>query len=148
MIIYLDSSAIVKRYIEEAGTSAVNSLFSETNNIGTNLVARAEVAAGFMRAARIHLISRDDALSALEKFRSEWESYQRLSVTEATVLRADDLVTQYDLRGYDAIHLAAAVIWQEAIGEIITLATFDQKLWEAAKEYGIYAWPDEGTIIA
>ena len=148
MIIYLDSSAIVKRYIEEAGTSAVNSLFAETNNIGTNLVARAEVAAGFMRAARIHLISRDDALSALEKFRSEWESYQRLSVTEATVLRADDLVIQYDLRGYDAVHLAAAVIWQEAIGDIITLATFDQKLWEAAKEYGMHAWPDEGTIIA
>ncbi len=47
-----------------------------------------------MRAARINLISRDDTLIALEKFRSEWESYQRLSVTEATVLHADDLVIQ------------------------------------------------------
>ena len=148
MIIYLDSSAIIKRYIDEAGTSAVNSLFAETNGIGTNLVARAEVAAGLMRAARINIISRDDALSAMEKFRSEWENYQRLSVTEATVFRADDLVIKYDLRGYDAIHLAAAVIWQEVIGETITLATFDQKLWVAANEYGMHAWPDEDTIIA
>ena len=141
MIVYLDASALVKRYIEEDGTKEVSALIDEADYSVTNLISRAEVSAAIMRASRMNIIRRDEALEAIGRFRSEWESLQRLPVTEATVEEADNLVGDHDLRGYDAVHLAAAKIWQEAIGELILFATFDQKLHDVALSVELEAWP-------
>jgi len=141
MIVYIDASALVKRYIKESGSPEVNDLFAEAASMLTNLISRAEVSAAIMRAARTGIIEQDAAERVLQKFRSEWENYQRLPVTEATVARANAIVNEYDLRGYDAVHLAAAMLWQEAIGTPVTLATFDSKLWEAARQAGLGVWP-------
>jgi len=143
MIVYIDASALVKRYIKESGSPEVNDLFAEAASMLTNLISRAEVSAAIMRAARTGIIEQDAAERVLQKFRSEWESYQRLPVTEATVARADAIVSEYDLHGYDAVHLAAAMLWQEAIGIPVTLATFDSKLWEAARQAGLDVWPNK-----
>jgi len=143
MIVYLDASALVKRYIEDAGTTEVNALITEANYHVTNLISRAEVSAAIMRASRMDILDQEDALVAVRRFRSEWESLQRLPVTEATVEEADNLVGLYDLRGYDAVHLAAAIIWQEAIGEAIQFATFDRKLRDAAQQVELMTWPEK-----
>ena len=50
---------------------------------------------------------------------------------------------RYTTRGYDAVHLASALIWQECVGTEILLATFDLQLWEAAPKAGVKAWPDQ-----
>jgi hypothetical protein len=63
-------------------------------------------------------------------------------VTESLVERAEALAWEHGLRGYDAVHLASALTWQESVGEQIVLATFGQQLWEAAKRAGLKAWPD------
>ena len=142
MIVYLDASALVKRYIEEDGTTEVNALIDEADYNVTNLISRAEVSAAIMRASRMDIINREDALEAIGRFRSEWESLHRLPVTEATVEQADNLVGNHDLRGYDAVHLAAAIIWQEVIGESVLFATFDHKLREAALHIELKIWPE------
>jgi len=143
MIVYLDASALVKRYIAEDGSPEVNALITRADSTVTNLISRAEVAAGIMRASRMEIISREDALQAMKVFRSEWENLQRLPVTEAIVARADSLVSNYDVRGYDAVHLAAALIWQEAIVETITMATYDHNLWNVARKAGLDIWPNQ-----
>jgi uncharacterized protein len=66
-------------------------------------------------------------------FRSEWESFHRLPITENTVVRGDALAVEHNLRGYDATHLACALIWQETLGMPVTLASFDNQLNEAAR---------------
>ena len=142
MIVYLDASALVKRYVAEEGSLEVNELISRADSVLTNLISRAEVAAAIMRASRMGIINREDARKAITQFRSEWENLQRLPVTEATVGRADSLVSNYDLRGYDAVHMAAALIWREAIGESITLATYDKNLWNIAQNAGLDTWPN------
>ena len=143
MIVYLDASALVKRYIAEDGSSEVNALITRADSTVTNLISRAEVAAAIMRASRMEIINREDALQAMNNFRSEWENLHRLPVTEATVARADSLVSNYDLRGYDAVHMAAALIWQEAIVETITMATYDHNLWNVARKAGLDSWPNQ-----
>jgi predicted nucleic acid-binding protein len=143
MIVYLDASALVKRYIEEDGATEVNALINEADYNVTNLISRAEVSAAIMRASKMDILDQEDALVAVRRFRSEWESLQRLPVTEATVEEADNLVGLYDLRGYDAVHLAAAIIWQEAIGESIQFATFDRKLRDAAHQVELKTWPEK-----
>jgi predicted nucleic acid-binding protein len=141
MILYLDASALVKRYIAEIGSDRVNAWITEAEAVVTCLITRAEVAAALTRANRMKLISVSETQAALELFRSEWERLQRLPVQEATVARADFLACSYALRGYDAVHLAAAVLWQEMLRETITLATYDNQLSEAARLLGMAVLP-------
>jgi len=49
-------------------------------------------------------------------------------------MRGDFLACEHNLRGFDATHLACALIWQETLGLPVTLATFDGQLVQAAKE--------------
>lgn len=142
MIVYLDASALVKRYVAEQGSEEVNRLVRGADSVVTNLISRAEVAAAVMRASRIGIISVADAGKAVAQFRSEWGSLQRLPVTEATVERADRLVGHHDLRGYDAVHMAAALMWQEAMNEPIVMATFDKTLWGVSHDLGLEPWPE------
>ncbi|HLE53074.1 MAG TPA: type II toxin-antitoxin system VapC family toxin [Anaerolineales bacterium] len=134
MILYLDASALVKRYIQEKESEQVSSWIDAAEIVLTGLITRVEVAAAIARAGRMKLISSEEALAALRLFRSEWESFHRLPITENTVMRGDALAYEHNLRGYDATHLACALIWQETLGMPVTLASFDGQLIEAAKE--------------
>ena len=133
MILYLDASALVKRYIQEKDSENVNAWIDAADIVVTGLITRVEVAAAIARASRMKLISTDEALAALRQFRSEWESFQRLPITENTVMRGDALAVEHNLRDYDATHLACALIWQETLGMPVTLASFDGQLIEAAR---------------
>jgi len=46
------------------------------------------------------------------------------------------------VRGYDAVHLASALIWQEGVGEVVTLATCDRQLWDAGHMQGLTVFPE------
>ena len=133
MILYLDASALVKRYIHERGSEQVNAWIGAAEMVVTGLITRVEVSAAIARASRMRLISADEALAALRQFRSEWESLQRLPINHNTVIRGDALAVEHNLRGYDATHLACALIWQETVGRAVTLASFDDQLIEAAR---------------
>jgi hypothetical protein len=41
------------------------------------------------------------------------------------------------------MHLAAALLWQDALGAAVTMATFDLKLWQAAAQAGLRAYPTD-----
>ena len=134
MILYLDASALVKRYIQENASQDVNAWIEAADMAVTGLITRVEVAAAIARASRMKLITPDETLATLRQFRSEWESFHRLPVNENTVVRGDILAVEHNLRGYDAAHLACALIWQETLGVPVTLASFDGQLIEAARE--------------
>ena len=143
MILYLDTSALVKRYIAEIDAPAVAALIAQAERVGTSLITRAEVAAALAKGVRIGTLHHDDAGKALAVFRSQWRDFQRLQVTEALVARADALAWEHGLRGYDAVHLAAAQRWQEALDEPVALATFDRQLWQAGQSVGLGVWPED-----
>ena len=76
-------------------------------------------------------LTREAAASALQVFRSEWLNLVRIQATEMLIARADVVAWELGLRGYDAVHLASALLWQEGLGQEVTLATFNQQLREA-----------------
>ena len=138
---YFDTSALLKKYIVEPGSSEVRGLIAHQRFVGTCSVARAEGAAALARAVRVGSLTEPSARQAHKVFIREWKSYVRVRVTEALVARADGLAWSHKLRGYDAIHLAAALEWQDRLSETITMATFDKELWAAAAEAGIARFP-------
>jgi uncharacterized protein len=142
MIAYLDASALVKRYVAEAGSAEVGGLIGRAEVAGTAIISRAEVAAAMAKAVRMRLLPRDKAASALEVFNGEWESLVRLQMTEVLLYRAASLAWDHGLRGYEAVHLASALFWQDMLGSAVTVACYDRQLWGAAKANGLIVWPE------
>ncbi len=142
MILYLDASALVKRYIQENSSDDVNTWIGAAEMVVTGLITRVEVSAAIARAGRMKLISSDEAIAALRQFRSEWESLHRLPITENTVARGDILAVDHNLRGYGATHLACTLIWQETLGIPVTLLSFDGQLIQAARSLKMAYLPD------
>ena len=71
--------------------------------------------------------------------------FARLQLTEAILAQAGTLAWDYGLRGVDAVHLAAARLWQSSLAEPVTLATYVRQLWQAGDAAGLVAWPTSGV---
>ena len=143
MILYLDASALVKRYVRELGTKEVLTLTAAAEAVATSLVSRAEVAAALARAVRLGVLDQSDGRRAQRRFSRDWPDIARVPVGEALVSRAEALAWDHGLRGYDAVQLASALTWRDAIGYDVVFATFDRQLWEATPRAGLRAWPDK-----
>ncbi len=143
MIVYLDASALVKRYVQEVGSEAVARLTEEARLLGTAAITRVEMAAALAKAVRVRALSQEDAALALEVFREEWPNLVRVQVTEPLLRRAEEVAWEKGLRGYDATHLAAALFWQDMLGEPVVVATFDRQLWDAARRQQMRVFPEE-----
>ncbi len=143
MILYLDASALVKRYVTEPGSKEVIARTAEAAAVATSLVSRAEVAAAFARAVRLGILDDRGGRRAQRRFAGEWPDFIRIPVTEALVSRAEALAWDQGLRGYDAIQLASALAWQDSIGQDVILATFDRQLWQTAPGAGLRVWPEK-----
>lgn len=99
------------------------------------------MAAALAKAVRVDALTREEALASLRVFREEWPDLVRVRLTEVVIARADALAWEHGLRGYDAVHLAAASLWQDAMSEQVTLSTFDRRLWTAAGRVGLALHP-------
>lgn len=141
MILYMDSSALVKLYIVEEGTDDVIAWMQNADLIGTAIITRVEVVAALTRAIRGNRLEAHEVEEALNDFRSNWAHYQHINLDDQLMARADSLASLYALRGYDAIHLACALTWSELLGAPISLATFDRELRDAAQKSGIEVFP-------
>jgi predicted nucleic acid-binding protein len=143
MILYLDSSAIVKQYISELGTPEVQSAVEGAQVIGTTVASRVEVTAALRKAVRVGVLTDEQAHPLVRAFATKWPNLIRTRVTERLVKHAAALAWAHSLRGYDAIHLASAAAWQQALGRPVTMATFDQQLWNAGEQIGLLTYPPD-----
>lgn len=71
MILYLDASALVKRYVAEKGSREVSEAIAEAEMVGTVIISRAEIAAALAKAVRTMRLTHEDALASLQVFRRE-----------------------------------------------------------------------------
>jgi predicted nucleic acid-binding protein len=143
LISYLDTSALIKSYVREDNSEEVVRLLGDIEGVGTSVITYAEMASAMARGARMGAFSPDDARAAWEDFLADWSGITRLKVAQGVLERAAAVAWEHGLRGYDAMHLASALAWQETIETPVALATFDRELWLAAQRGGLEAWPEE-----
>jgi uncharacterized protein len=109
-IYFIDSSALVKRYISETGSVWISGLFDPTlnNEVFVAAITGVEIVAAITRRARGSSISATDAVTVCNQFRNDLQiEYQVIEITESIIISGMTLAETYGLRGYDAIQLAA-----------------------------------------
>lgn len=135
MILYLDTSSLVKLYLEEAYSESVREWVEEAEAVATSRVAYPEALGAFARRHQEGDLSGEDFDLVRETFEAEWPSLVLLPVKER---RAGGLAVKHLLRGFDAIHLSAASDLLDLLGaESVVFSSFDGRLLQAAGNEGI-----------
>ena len=132
MILYLDTSALVKLYVEEAGTLGVVARVEHAEAVATALITYAEARAALARHRREGGITRADLRRAVRELDRDWQTYNIVDLSDALVQSAGALAERHALRGYDAVQLAA-VMALRAVGGPVEFCAFDGRLNRAAR---------------
>jgi predicted nucleic acid-binding protein len=108
VIHFLDTSALVKRYIVEAGSEQVRRRF-RSGTLAAARIAYAELAAALARRQRERDLTATLFESIMERLDEDFGKLVVVEIRPALIERVPDLVRKHPLRGYDAVQLAAAL---------------------------------------
>ena len=128
MIVYLDTSSLVKLYVEEDDSPSIESLVKASKVVATSLIAYVEVRSAFARRFREKAYSTREYKRILSSFGKDWEDYMRVQTTEAIITKAGDLAEKHELRGFDAVHLSSALALREELSSSVLFSCSDKKL--------------------
>lgn len=142
MILYLDTSALVKNYVIEPGSTWLRQLIGdETNDIFLANLSIAEVGAALAILVRNKQIARRQGDIELDRFFADVETrFSLVDITTEIVYRAAALCQQHPLKGYDAVQLATALSLAKALQSLARSLVFicgDQQLLTAAENEGL-----------
>lgn len=134
MIAYFDTSALIPLLVDEPGSDRAARLWDEADNVVAVRLIYAEARAALAQAARMGRLSAADLSTAIDGLEGLYASLDLLEVDEALVRRAGEFAQHHALRGYDAVHLAAA---ERVRDDATVLVAGDRGLRGAAGALGI-----------
>lgn len=134
MIVYLDTSSLVKLYVEEKSSRLVRELVERAELVATSVVTYAEARAAFARQRREAGLTAAEFAQAREDFEQDWPRYLAVEVNEAVYRRTGDLAEKHHLRGFDSLHLASYLsLYGDGLRQI-SFSSFDEALNRAARK--------------
>ncbi|MDP2639239.1 MAG: type II toxin-antitoxin system VapC family toxin [Betaproteobacteria bacterium] len=137
MILYFDTSALVKLYVRERGSLVIRRQAGKADAIATSVVAYAEARAAFARLRREKPRSGKPHRERVGQLDRDWDRYVLVELSAAVARSAGELADTHGLRGFDAIHLASALWLKSAYSGDLAFAAFDRKLTAAAASAGL-----------
>ena len=108
MIAYFDTSAVVPLLVAEAGSVRAASLWDGADRVVSVRLAYPEGRAALAQAQRLGRLSARQMRVAVTDLDTCFDEIDVIEIDERLAHRAGDLAEAYSLRGYDAVHLAAA----------------------------------------
>jgi predicted nucleic acid-binding protein len=144
MLYYLDSSAIVKLYIEEAGSGWLEGVVvhSKPDQLFISALAGIEVLSALTRRFRANDIPEQDYQIVRDEFLMDYQNlFTQISITSKILSDAMILISKYYLRAYDSLQLATAIELQEIIppgmNQEVTFICADKQLLDIAQKEGL-----------
>ena len=138
MIYFLDTSALVKRYIEESGSAEVRRLFRRRVEIAVARITEGEVYAALARASRQNEISSEERDRAFVLLATDMGIARVVEIRRTVIEMVRELVIRWPLRAYDALQLACALRLR-ASGSAVDFWCADRELVRAARGEGLRA---------
>ena len=142
-VYFLDSSALVKRYVTESGTTWIQSLaVSDAHRLIIARIAWVEVLGALARRQREDNLSPIAISKAVQAFRYDRDTqYHVLELTPPLADAAGQLVLARPLRAYDALQLASALQVQHSLTQVgappLTFLSADDRLLAIAQAEGL-----------
>ena len=134
---YYDTSALVKQYLQEAGSKLVLELLKSGERVYTASLTYAETHAAFSRRTREGRLTRETTKRLALRFDKDWESYNVVVLSENVFRLARQMLYRHPLRSADAIHLASALLLARTSPRSSwSFVCADGRLCDAAKSEG------------
>lgn len=134
MICYLDTSALVPMFVAEPGTTRARDLWVRAAGVASCRLVYVEAAAALAQARRkdrLDAMAHDLATKLLDHMYDELDV---VTIDDRLIRRAAELARRFALRGYDAVHCAAA---EQLAGPDLVAASGDRRLLKAWRELGL-----------
>lgn len=111
MNVFLDTSALAKRYIDEDGSDEVEEICRKADQLVLCVICQPEVISGLRRLRREdNITAKQYNIAKQALFRDVKDAYV-CDLTVAVIMKSVDLLENNSLRAMDALHVAAAVEW-------------------------------------
>ena len=133
MITYVDTSSFLKLLIEETGSELVGRMWDTADALASVALVVVEARAALAAAERGARLTAAEHVEAKAELSVLLDELTMVAITDDLIAQAAELADGEALRGYDAVHLAAAV----TIGADV-LTSADRELCSAAERRGLH----------
>ncbi|MGB6057318.1 MAG: type II toxin-antitoxin system VapC family toxin [Microthrixaceae bacterium] len=133
MITYIDTSSLLKLLIEEDGSDRAGLIWDTADALVSVALIVVEGLAALAAARRGRRLSVSQHQRAVDEFSALVAELAIVEVTADLITNAADFAEDEGLRGYDAVHLAAALSVEATV-----LSSADAELCEAAERCGLH----------
>ena len=134
MIVYFDTSALVPLLVIEPNTESCQRLWDEADDVVTTRLLYVECAAALAHALRLSRLTAQEHRSTLRRLDRLWPDFAVAELDQALVARAAELAHDHALRGYDAVHSAAA---EQLSDSDLVVASGDRQVLQACSSLGL-----------
>ena len=108
MIAYYDTSALIPLLIDEPSSPVVGRIWDTATRVSSVRLLYPEARAALAQAQRMGRLTRRQLRVAVTQLESLDRQLDHVEVTALLAARAGELAEEVAIRGYDAVHLAAA----------------------------------------
>lgn len=129
MRVFIDTSSLFKKYVEEAGSKELGRILQDTSEVAVSPTAWIEMNAAIARRLRNKSLTTEQATWLTLEARKDFQSFHRVIWSEPLETAATRLVSRYPLSTLDAIQLASGMLSKADV-----FVTSDQRLFEEARK--------------
>ena len=133
MTIYLDTSALIKNYIEESGSDSITKMMYEADKIYVSYITRIECISTFRRILHEENITEEEYKRLKNELLYDFKYYTEIE-TKKALDNCENVIDKYQLKTLDSIQLSSAMYIKNELDIFICC---DTKLNDALKNEGL-----------
>jgi hypothetical protein len=130
--VFLDSSALAKRYVEEPGSDRLEEMLSSASSLGVSVICPSEVVSALCRRRREGKLSPQQYVKAKQALFEDIEDASVVNITDQVIARAVEILERWPVRSSDSLHIASAAEWSAEL-----FVSAGERQCTAARRYGL-----------
>jgi len=144
-VIYLDTSALVKRYVREKGSDRIEKALLSSDMVSTSKLAFPELLSSLARKRRSHDLAEKSFRIAMNRFEEDWRNFLVVDFHDDLLPIIRTLISKHALRGADAVHLSSALWLTQSSGLPLVFCASDAQLIAAADAESLETFDPENA---
>jgi uncharacterized protein len=134
MNLFFDTSALIKKYIDEQGSDRVDEILDQARSVYVSGITEIEMLSAVKRLLHDGIIDKNGYNSVKKEMLYDLDFFQIIELDKTVIETAKELIEKYQLKSLDSIQLGTVLSIKD---EIDLFAVCDDKLCTFAKQEGI-----------